>query len=429
MVNPINTLSGCRPERYFCVVVAAAMAFTTINAIASGFQLSEQSVTGLGRAYAGSGVAANDASVLFYNPAGMEFVDGQRFQGAINGVLLDVEFVNDSNSTGLGTGGKGDTNTAVPNFYYISNAFDNFKWGIGVSVPFGLKTTYDSDWIGRYHAIDSEFTTINVGPALSYRINDQLSIGAGIDVQYANALLSRASPPVFSPLADDSFIEVEGDSWGYGYNAGLIYQPVRELRIGLSYRSKVKHTIEGEADVSNSDIGLNGRYDAKTDITLPETAYLSASYRLSNQWELLAGTRWTRWSRFDELIINIEGLPDEIVPERWENSWMYSVGANFYPNEDIALRAGIALDRSPVPNASLRNPRTPDSDRDWFTLGISFYQLPRTVIDFGIAYLHTETSEIDNTVALSSAVRPADRLSGNFDSDVIVIGSQIQFIF
>lgn len=416
----------CLRDRQQSIVLLLLLCIGTGNCLAAGFQLSEQSVSGLGDAFAGSGVVPNDAAVVFYNPASMADINGQRIQGGINSVFLDIDFQDDDTSTG---GGEADTTTLVPSLFYISEGHEQWKFGVGLTVPFGLKTHYDTDWVGRYHAIDSELATVNIGPTVSYRINSQISIGAGFDIQYADALLSRASPPVMMPTFGDSLIEIEGDSWGYGYNFGLTYQLEPSLIFGLSYRSKVKHVIDGYVKVSNSDIGLDGYYDAETEVTLPETAYFSGQYRVNYQWQLLATARWTKWERFDVLRVVIQDLPDEVVPERWENTWMYSIGANYQASDRVTLRAGLARDRSPVPNMELRTPRIPDSDRDWITMGVSFQAHQRTSIDVSLAYLNSDEVALDNTAVFTSNVEPVNRLSGTVDSSVMILGMQARHQF
>jgi len=144
---------------------------------------------------------------------------------------------------------------------------------------------------------------------------------------------------------------------------------------------------------------------------------------------MFASARWTRWNRFDELNGEIDSLPDAVVPERWENTWMYSLGANYYFSNDITFRIGLAHDQSPVPNENLRTPRIPDSDRDWLTLGVSFKPNPQTTFDFGAAYLHADDVTVDNTVSLASPIQPSDHLSGKVDSSVVIVGAQVQYQF
>lgn len=396
---------------------------------ASGFQLTEQSVTGLGRAFAGSGVAADDASDMFYNPAGAALVEGSKLQTGVTGVFIDAEFSDDGNSTAGGKDDNGGTTGLVPNLFYATDVASNWKLGLSITAPFGLTTDYDDDWVGRYQAIESDLLTLDINPVLAWQINEQVIVGAGVNVQYVDATLSRANPPVANPLAGDAFVEVTGDSWDVGYTLGVIFQPTDELSLGIGYRSAVEHTLKGELDFQQSDLGLDGKYDARTSVEFPQTVSLSGRYSLSPLWEFYTTFRWTGWSSFDALQLEIETLPDEVTPEQWRDTWTASFGASYAPTPQWTLRAGFAFDQTPIRTAQLRTPRIPDSDRDWLTLGASFKLSERLTLDVAYAHLFADESRLDTTVELTSFVYPQDTLSGEYDSTVNLVGVQIQYQF
>ncbi|MDP3142312.1 MAG: outer membrane protein transport protein, partial [Methylotenera sp.] len=221
------------------ILLSFVILTTPIAAQAAGFALIEQSASGMGNAFAGGGAVAEDASTVFFNPAGMTYIQGTEIVGAIHLIKPSAEF-NDRGSVKAigfpakgGNGGDAADLAFVPNFYYKRDLTDNIKFGLGVNVPFGLKTEYDPTWIGRFQAVKSELKTININPAIAFKVNDQLSLGAGISAMWAQAELTRAVNRVTAP---ESTVKVKGDDWGFGVNLGAIYQDTADTRIGLAYR-------------------------------------------------------------------------------------------------------------------------------------------------------------------------------------------------
>ncbi|MES1986902.1 MAG: outer membrane protein transport protein, partial [Pseudomonadota bacterium] len=202
------------------VIFSAPMA-----AQAAGFALIEQSASGMGNAFAGGGAVAEDASTIFFNPAGMTYISGTQIVGAIHLIKPSAEFNNNGSVAGAGagpfpsrplggSGGDAGDLSFVPNFYYKRDLTDTVKFGLGVNAPFGLKTEYDKDWIGRFQAIKSELKTVNINPAIAFKLNDQLSIGAGLSAMWAQAELTSA----VNLVASERTSKVQGDDWGFGFN-------------------------------------------------------------------------------------------------------------------------------------------------------------------------------------------------------------------
>lgn len=419
--------------------LVSAISFSGVHA--AGFQISEQSVSGLGRAFAGAGVAGDDASDMFYNPGGMMILEGSQFQ--VGSTILDIsgQFTNEGSTQRLFTGAGfatvpsrgvnsdgGDT-AIVPHMYYSSEMKGNMKFGLSISAPFGLKTEYDSNWTGRYHALTSELKTVDINPSVAWEINDSLSAGFGISIQHAEATLSRA---VFQgPGAPDGKAVIEGDNVGFGFNFGAMFTPNERTRIGFSYRSKIKQEVDGHLTISGTP--RDAKIPAVASVDLPETIYLSAAHDLNDKLSLFGTARWTKWSRFEELRIKFAGgLPDDVTPENWKDSTTLSIGLAYRMNDRVTLRAGYSSDESPVPGVEFRTPRIPDSDRDWLTLGATFKPKDNMTVDVGYAYLTSDAGALDNTVNLVSTSPGAftDTLRGSYkDSSVHMIGAQVRWEF
>lgn len=446
--------------RQYPTVFAVLLAVTASQTHAAGFALIEQSASGLGNAYAGAAASAEDASTVFYNPAGLMLLKGNQVVASGHVIVPSAKFANSGSTINPlvgggaisgGNGGDAGSTAFVPNFYYAHQLSNGFVLGLGVNAPFGLKTEYASDWVGRYHAIESELTTVGINPVIAYNANDDLAVGVGMIAQYADATLSNAidfgtvclgsALAAFCPgagvlpQAADGIGKVEGDDWGFGYNFGILYSITDTSRVGFNYRSKIKQTLEGDADFTvpaSFTTLLNGAGStqfsdtgAEASVTLPETASLSLYHALDDRWAILADATWTRWSRFDELRVNFDNplQADSVTPENWENSMRYSLGVNYRLDARWLLRTGMAYDETPVPNATDRTPRIPDSSRRWLAVGASYRSSDTLRFDIGYAHLFISDAPIDNTNSLGHT------LTGEYESSVDILSAQANWMF
>ncbi len=411
--------------------ILVCVIFTTpVAAQAAGFALIEQSGSGMGNAYAGAAAVAEDASTVFFNPAGMTYIQGTQAVGALHLIKPNAEFNNKGSVAGLGKplGGEGPDAgdlAFVPNLYFKMDINDNVKFGVGVNAPFGLKTEYDDKWMGRFQADKSEVKTININPSLAFKVNDQLSLGVGVSAMWAEAELSKA---VNAGALGEKHVTVKGDDWGFGVNLGAIYQITPDTRVGIAYRSKVEQHLDG--DSKSNLTALNAipsrtlNTDVKADVTLPENFSVSAFSHLNDTWDLMGDVTWTRWSQFKELKIVRDNGTNLGVPtqEHWHNTLRYSVGVNYHYSDTIKLRAGLAYDEEAISN-KYRTARIPGNDRKWLSLGVGWQATPTSKVDVGYAHLFISDAKIDdnqNTVALGAA----GRVRGDYDGSVDILSFQ-----
>jgi long-chain fatty acid transport protein len=396
---------------------------TSVTAQAAGFALIEQGGSGMGNAYAGASAVAEDASTIFFNPAGMTYINGTQAVGAIHLIKPNAEF-NDKDSEPanfrqLGDEGPDAGDLAfVPNFYYKRDLTDSLDFGLGINAPFGLKTEYDKEWLGRFQADMSEVKTININPAIAFKVNDQLSLGFGISAMWAEATLTRA---VNFGAAGQGSIKVKGDDWGFGYNLGAIYQATADTRIGIAYRSKVEQHLDGDAKFrrpAGIPFAAAPDGDVKADVSLPASLSLSAFSHLNDKWELLCDITWTRWSQFERLAIyrNSGALLSE-TPENWDNTMRYSVGVNYLYSDAIKLRAGLAYDEEAISD-KFRTARIPGNDRKWVSLGASYVMSPASKFDVGYTHLFMSDASIDDNQITSG------RLRGDYEGNVDILSMQ-----
>lgn len=372
------------------IALAVAGLFAAVPAVhAAGFQLSEQSVVGMGRAQAGAGIVGDDLSAAFYNPAGMSLFQGTQVQAGGSLVVLDVPF---KNMAGQEVENGRDKPALVPNGFIIHRLNDRTVLGLGLTTPFGMGVNYSDSWVGRNKGISANIMTVDINPSVAYQLTDKLSLGVGASLQYASAQLKKGANPML-PMGTG---EIDADSWAVGYNLGMMYSFTKDTRIGLSYRSKVDHDAKGDFTVTGlpnmtlPGIGnpsrLNGTYDGSASVTTPDTILLSAFTRLNDQWALSGAVRYSNWKTFDTLVIKGSPTGDTIINNQWKGSWMYSAGADYNWTPRATLRAGVAYETSPVPSAELKNPILPDTDRLWLTLGASYKLTDQATVD--VAYSH-----------------------------------------
>lgn len=396
--------------RFNRLATGLVLAGCTHLAHAAGFALIEQNASGLGNAYAGQAAAATDASTVFFNPAGMTYLPDRQLVLVGHLIKPEAEF-SGSSTIGGGNGGDAGGLAFVPNAYFAARVTPDVVLGVGMNAPFGLKTEYDSTWAGRTQAIKSELKTINLNPSIAWKASEAISLGAGVSIQYAEATLTNASPA--------GLVTVDGDDYSWGFNLGAIWQVGQATRVGLAYRSEVDYTLEGTVTFSGVP-ALNGPVTADT--TLPDSASLSLFHKLDERWDVLADVTWMGWSDFDELrILRTSGALVGVTPENWDDSYRYSLGANYRFSDKLILRGGVAYDETPVSDA-YRTARIPDEDRTWIAFGAQYRLSDRSALDFGYAHLFVKDADINK---LEGPVR----LTGTYDSSVDILSAQYTHSF
>lgn len=394
-------------SRFFAPRVSALLLAIALpgTAAASGFALIESNADGQGAAYAGSGAVADNASTVFFNPAGMTLLPGRQIVASVHAIRVSAKFSDGNPATNDG-GDAGDL-AFVPNLYYAMPIHRDVWFGLGINVPFGLTTEYDPNWVGRFQGIKSELKTVNLNPSLAWRLSPQWSVGVGLNAMYIEADLTSMTPTAGT-------LRVKGDDVSYGYNLGVLWEAGKDTRVGLSYRSEVKHTLQGDITFSgNSALNSGG----SADITLPDTWTLSLYHRVSPRWALLADISRTGWASFQELrIVRSNGTTLGVTPEHWKNTLRYSVGAHYDYSDTVRLRFGVGYDETPVPDAQHRTVRIPDNDRTWVAFGIGWRVNRDDRVDVAYSHLFVKDAAI-NTPA------------GTYKSSVDILGLQYTHTF
>lgn len=380
----------------------------TGTAEAGGFYLDERSVKASGRAHAGAAAMNDDASAVTYNPALMTGLSGM--EAAAGGYLImprarvrnDGSHMDAGPFTGIPLAGESDQGfSPQPTGYlHLAAPVTGDLWlGFSASVPFGLKDDYDPDFFGRYDSTRSELTVLELAPSAAYRLTPEFSIGATLAVQRASVTLINAVPNPFDPSgpnpASDGSFRVKGKDWSVGYALGLLWQPLPELRLGLSYRGAVDHRMTGDANLSLG--GVTTTQDAAADLRLPDAIALAAAFEVSEQFTLLAQVNRFGWDRFREIRLELGDGSELVSPENFRNTWGVAVGAEWRLHDRLALRGGVQWDESPTVDAT-RSTRIPDADRLWLAVGGSYAITERLWLDLSFSHMFANTEPIDRSV-------------------------------
>ena len=410
------------------------------TAAAAGFALIEQSGSGMGNAFAGAAATAEDASTIFYNPAGMSRLQGSQLVGAAHVIVLSAEFSGSATNPaafggGPATGGNGgDAGGAslVPNVYFAMPYGDKWHFGIGINAPFGLVTEYDDNWVGRFQGIKSEVTAININPSVSYRVSDTISIGGGINYQRADAELTSA---VVLPGPAEGRTKLEADDDGWGWNIGLLFDLGSGTRIGLAYRSAIEYELEGSVTTTfgGSVIGAASG-PSKAEITFPGMFSLSAAHQVSDRLQLLGDVTFTQWSEINrvDLVNTTDGTLREVFVFDFDNAWRFSVGANYKCTDRWTAKFGLAYDQTPVKNETTRTVRLPDNDRFWIAFGGQMTVGQSGRLDIGYAHLFIKDADINFTrsqqqpgqTVPTPAPGTATTVTGSYEGSVDILSVQ-----
>jgi len=439
--------------RRACLFVCA-MAVSEVT-VAGGFALIEQGAAGLGNAYAGAAAVSEDASTVWFNPAGMAEIKEKQLLAAGHIVLVDSDFTDrgttlnpafglgfvDPNFGSSGTVDPGGA-TFLPALHYVHPWEHGITFGIGLGVPFGNSSDYDPDWVGRYQATESSVSAIDINPSVAYRVNDKLNVGGGVSLQFFNAELGTAvdSGGTCFGLAAAGSLQL-AECLGAGLTGPAQVETdgfaLVATKIGLAYRHSFDHEIEGDADFDNNEnfeallaangipLFLDGGASAAAD--LPSTVMLSGAHQLTDKIELLADATWTRWNRLQELRIRFDNpaQPDTVTTLGYENVFRVSAGLTYRHNEKLTFRGGIALDEDPVPSPELRTPRIPGVDRTWIAAGVGYKVNDRIGVDVSYANLSLDDAPVDN----ASEAAGGTTLRGVFDTSAHIFSAQVTVNF
>ncbi len=409
-------------------------------ASASGFQLLEQNASGIGNAYAGSAAVADNASTIFFNPAGMTQLQAREISAGVAAVDPSFSFTNKGSkvgtpASGYNTGGlmgAGDGGNAggwafIPNGYLSWALNKDLYIGVGVGAPFGLKTEYDNPWVGAAQATMFEVKTYNVNPSIAYRVNETVSLGFGLNWQRLEATYKRqaATGPVSATVNQTTPVKLTLDDDAWGWNVGALFNVSPSTKVGVSYRSAIQFHTTGDLDVNGAKAN-----NAKANIKLPDTAILSVTQKLSDKWEMLGDVSWTGWSSIPKVdIMNAttgSATPSQTLDTEFKDTWRVALGGNYKYNEAWKLKFGVAYDETPVPDKEHRLVSLPDNNRVWFSFGTQWTPDKASKLDLGVSYIYVQDSNVNN----NQSAKGRGTVTGEYNnSSIWLLGGQYSMAF
>lgn len=398
--------------------VSAILSFFAIsaamqNAYASGFGIFTQSASSLGQ---GAAVVAHtdSPSTIFFNPALMNKLDGTQVEIGTTLLFPSREFRSDV------TGQTFETKDTVffPSTFYITHKFNKMiSAGLGVFNPFGLGTDWGDTWEGRYIATNSEMTTFDINPAISFQVTPNLSFAAGLDILVLDTTLASKIN-----LGIDVGQKFTGDGTGIGFNLGLLYDITRDISLGASYRSEIKVGINGQGIFDQQIPGVLENSAGKADITLPQQVFAGIAYKGFDPLILEAGMRWEDWSSFRQLKVDFaNGMQVPPQVRNWKDTFAFNFGAQYKLNDTVTLRGGYLYGQNPVPDSTFE-PAIPDSDTHLFCVGTGL-NFSKFTIDLAYAYQLQEDRTKNNAIG---APFPAN---GKYSTAINLLAASLKYRF
>lgn len=411
---------------------------------AGGFATPTFGAEGWGRAFGGGSMFKDDPSSAYNNPAAMAFIDHNVSQFNVDYARINIKYkgtakdyagnppaivnfdpdFNILSEPRTGDGGQGGFTAWLPTGFMVMPIGDRFAFGLSQVVPMGARTTWDDDWIGRDFAVDTRIETVGLTGSLSFKVNDQFSVGAGAIVQHTKGFVSQnidlyaaaaLAPNVDTPFpsgAGFSLMRVKVDNTSVGWFAGVAWKPTPQDTLGFNYHAKIKNKLEGkyniyadpistglvESGLPNSlypglNLQMNG--NATTQLDIPANASVDWVHQFTDRFTLGASVTWTQWSSFKNLTLKSEGSTIVAIPYNYKDAWMVSLGGDYKLTDDFTLRAGVATDQTPTRN-STRDPRIPDGDRIFTSLGFGYKirAIPGLGIDGSYSHQFVEKAKL-----------------------------------
>lgn len=355
----------------------------------------------------------------------MTQLDGTRVSGGVIGIYPTLTHENTTVNPGTTDVSQRDIHFPV-HLYATHRLDDRVAFGISINNPFGLSTDWDQETSStRYVATFSKIVTTEVNPNIAYKLNDDLSVAFGIVYVQLRATLEKTvnlGGP--SPVADRNFrLSGEGDGWGG--NAAVLYRISQDVNAGLSYRSRIKIDVDGDADLTGGPGAASA--SGATSITLPDLIQLGVSYKASDQFTLNADLDYTLWSTFDRIVVTSNNPLFTATDEKqWHDVWCLRIGGQYKLSDQWKLRAGYVYDQSPVGEAHF-DTRTPDADRQGITIGTG-YATGNMTVDLAYMYLRFNKRTINNSLADDLTATPT-ALNGTYKSQAHLAGITIGYTF
>ena len=450
----IDTVKSKRFQKLVGLTGLAALSLQSASSFGAGYNLRNQSASGLGLALSSEAVDANNAAAQFNNPALLSRMSGIQLSLGLNRTFLGADFkkgtvkstAEKGNAAIETTQGKSEVDdlsngAVIPVLAYSQELDETWAFGVTFNVPWASHTDYGEEWVGRYHAAETRLVGMTLTPAVSYASADKMwSVGFGLVLQQfsgeltsmidlGSAAASAAGDAATQqqsagnataaqqlgalaqalPTNADGRLKFTGSGMGYGFILGTHVEIADGQEIGFSYRSPIKHELKGDAKFSYPTYpegtptaiseGVNGSLkddDAEAEMTTPAIISLGYANRQVEDLNLFFNVTYTQWSVFDKLVLKTDGITtsgESTTRLDWRDSYYIGLGGDYKLNEDFLLRTGLAYEQSAATD-EYRTPRTPDADRTIIALGTNYKISSEWDLDFSYAHYMMDNAKI-----------------------------------
>lgn len=450
---------------YRSLALLAATVCAAAHTHASGYHFGTQSVTSQSTANSSAAEAA-DASTLFSNPAGLTKLESSEISATVNLVLPSVKASEAEAAYPNGTPVRGSSSDTIasgikfaPHVYGAYQLNERTTLGLGMYIPFGSETEYEHDSVLRYNINKLGVASIVVEPVIAFKVNEQHAVAVGAIAQHTTAELRQyANFGAFAGAngAADGYSKVKGSDWGYGYHLAWMWDINEQTRMGVNFRSAVRHSLRGTANwelpgaaaQANESMIRGAGYaadeSAGVDIVTPESLSVHGMYQADPKWKLFGDVAWTRHSRFDRANLKFGntkvvagGTSNEtILNPNWRDTYKVGIGAAYQYSEPLQLRFGVAFDQSPVRSAEYRLSTMPDANRLWFSVGAKYDITPKHTVNAAFSHLHINNSRAQvngycggETAASVACVSSKTTGSAEYKSYANIVGLQYNYKF
>lgn len=366
------------------------MALAGTTAFAGGYRVSLQGQKQLAMGHTGVAVV-NSAEVLFFNPAGMAFLE-DKFNASVgaNALFAKTKFQNETYNWQNST-----DNVGTPFNVYASYKIN--KWlsaGLAVYTPYGSKVEWDQDWQGSHLVNNIDLKAIYVQPSISLKLSDQFAVGGGPIFVSGSVTFDRnlnRSLTDESGNRSDVNLEAKGIT-AWGYTAGFMFNPCKDLRLGVNYRSEITMEARG-GDATFNQVPAFGQatYSNTTfsaDLPLPAELTAGLSFNVTKKWMIAFDYNRTMWSAYKALTVDFDNsVPTSVNARNYHNTNTYRVGTQYKANDKFTFRAGWYKDESPI-SAGYFAPETPRNDSMGYTGGLTYQINKKLGVDASFLYLH-----------------------------------------
>lgn len=385
--------------RFRVSVFLAAFSLTSAfhqSAYAAAFQILEQGSPLVGTAVVGQAAETNDASVSYYNPAGMAYLPHSAFMLGSQLFLPYTNFSASSRTTFTGgNGGNAGSLTPGMSLYYVMDVSPKLKLGLSFTAPYGGNLSYDNGWVGRYFVQTIDFYTLNLNPAASYQVNNWLALGAGVSIEYANLYETVALP---IPDAADGQATIKADNVSPGINLGALITPTSSTKVGAAFRSRITHHLRG----NTTFLRISDTPSTSTTMVIPQNLTISLDQSLGDRFNVLADLGWTRWSAMKDTVLTVDSYT-LTVPLNWNDTYRIGLGGQYHATSDFMLQAGASYDSSPT-SASHRLPDLPMDRQIRLGMGMVYHIIRSAQLGFSYEYINMGNANINHNTPIGNLV-------------------------